>query len=167
MKLSTRHVCTHLLSDLGCRCDKTWDCRFLPHWPGMIDRLSNTSPKVAFFRYFCHCTRNYTTAESDPEEVGSVLWQLWSLDYFMWKSLNLELEKLLVIIYWAALVRTWKIKTPREMQTVEAWFTRKEGCQKLQSELFIHSFIYSLFWQSICVCWSCLGWRTSCDYQRA
>lgn len=37
------------------------------------------------------------------------------------------------------------------MQTVEAWFIRKEECQKLRSELFIHSFIQYFGKGSVCV----------------
>lgn len=48
----------------------------------------------------------------------------------------------MVIIDWAVLVRTWKIKTHREMQTVEARFIRNEdsakGCN--QSYPFIQYF---------------------------
>lgn len=71
---------------------------------------------------------------------------MWLFGLLCERAWNLELKKSLgavVIVYWAVPVRTWKIKTHREMQTVEAWFIRNENSAKScnQSYSFIHSFI--------------------------
>jgi hypothetical protein len=70
---------------------------------------------------------------------------MWLFGLLCERAWNLELKKSLgavVIVYWAVPVRTWKIKTHREMQTVEAWFIRNENSAKScnQSYSFIHSF---------------------------